>query len=187
MKPTRVLAIVVIVTAAAAGLVLFAASRSWSVELVARPAPLPATRVARTGSSLVPLLPALALVALAAAGALIATRGRGRFLVGLVLAGTGLGVVAASLLALDRADGAGGAWVGACVLGGAAIAAVGGVVLRRGQAWPSMGTRYDRAARYDRAVRREPPQGSEAPDRGAQALGGTEVWDAIDRGEDPTA
>ena len=181
MTPRRVLAIVVVVTAVAAGLVLFAASRSWSVEVAARPAPLPAARVTRTGSSLVPALPALALVALAAAGALLATRGRGRFLVGLVLAGSGLGVMAASFVALVRAAGAGGAWAGACVLGGAAIAAMGWFVLRRGQAWPSMGTRYDRARSGGY------PPDRDAPDRRAQPLGGTEVWDAIDRGEDPTA
>jgi hypothetical protein len=177
----RELAIVVIVTAAAAGLVLYAASRSWSVDLVARPAPLPPATAARSGSSLVPALPALALVALAAAGALLATRGRGRFLVGLLIAGTGLGVVVASLVALAQAAGAGVAWAWACVLGGAVMAAVGGVVLRRGQAWPSLGTRYDRA------VTRELGRDGEVADRRAQPLGDTEVWDAIDRGEDPTA
>lgn len=177
----RELAIVVVVTAAAAGLVLYAASRSWSVEMVARPAPLPPATAARSGSSLAPALPALALVALAAAGALLATRGRGRFLVGLLMAGTGLGVVVASLVALVQAAGPGVAWAWACVLGGAAMAGVGGVVLRRGQAWPSLGTRYDRA------VRRELGRGGKIADRRAQPLGDTEVWDAIDRGEDPTA
>src|SRR4051794_28459648 len=63
---------------AGAGLALLAVSRVWVHETVVRPAPLPRAYETHTGSALVPWLPALALVALAGAGALLATRGAAR-------------------------------------------------------------------------------------------------------------
>jgi uncharacterized membrane protein len=162
-SPRRQLTLAVLVAAAAAGLALYAASRTWRVEVTVRPAPLPAVRTARPGGALLPVLPALALVGLAGAGALLATRGRGRTAVGVLVLVSGLGMVGAAAYALAALDGVGAGWPVVCGLAGAAVAAVGAVALRRGRAWPGLGTRYERRAPAEPAL-----------------------WDALDRGEDPT-
>jgi hypothetical protein len=59
----------------AASAALFAGTRTWLIETTARPAPQPELVSHVAGGSLVPLLPALGLVALAGAGGLVATRG----------------------------------------------------------------------------------------------------------------
>jgi len=157
MTPRRELASAVLVDLAGAGLALFAATRTWAVEVTARPAPLPPVRTAETGGA---VLSALGVVALAGAGALLATRGRGRTVVGVLLAGIGLGIVAGAVPGLPAG------WPALCAAGGLAVAAAGAFAVARGHGWPHMGTRYERAAsRTD-------------PDR--------DLWEALDRGEDPT-
>jgi hypothetical protein len=100
---------------------------------------------------------ALALVALAGAAAVLAARGWMRRLVGVVLFVTGVAAVVLGVAAP--------AW--AAVLGGVAVA-VGGVwVVGRGPGWSRLSERY---------VRDSPP--SDAPHA---------LWDALDRGEDPTS
>jgi len=162
-RQRRELALAVLVAAAAAGLALYAASRTWRVDVTVRPAPLSAIRTARAGGALLPPLPALALVALAGAGALLATRGRARAAVSTLIAACGLGIVGAAAYALAALDGVGPLWPAVCLVGGAAVTGVGAVALRRGSGWPALG------ARYDRRPDPEPP-----------------LWDALDRGEDPT-
>lgn len=168
MGARRELTRAVIACWAAAALVLFAASRTWQVEVEQRPAPLPAISVSRSGGMLVPALPALALVALAAGGALLATRGRGRLAVGALLLGSGAGMAAA---ALSTSTDVGPAWPAICVGAAAVVMVVGLVTLRRGRVWPGMGTRYERPA----------IRGS---DRAREA--GPEMWDKLDHGIDPT-
>ena len=70
----RALTYAVLLCVAGAGLALATATRTWAVEVTLRPAPLPAVRETSTGATLLPWLPALALVGLAGAGALLATR-----------------------------------------------------------------------------------------------------------------
>jgi hypothetical protein len=123
--------------------------------VTARPAPLSPQRVAHTGGA---VLSALAVVALAGAGALLATRGAVRLAVGVVLAVTGLGIVAGATRGLPAA------WPALCAVGGLAVAAVGALAVVRGRGWPGMDTRYERAE----------PQRSD------------DLWAALDRGEDPT-
>ncbi|GAB3984469.1 hypothetical protein GCM10027615_72100 [Plantactinospora veratri] len=129
----RELAYAVLFCLVGAGLAVFAATRTWSVELTARPAPLPPGRVTRTGGDLLPWLPALALVGLAAAGAVLGTRGIGRRLVGGVLALLGIGVAAGAGYA---GFGAGGelsaGWPLLCALGGLLAGAAGGLTAVRG-------------------------------------------------------
>jgi hypothetical protein len=99
---------------------------------------------------------ALALVALAGAAAALAARGWTRRLVGVVLCTTGVASVVLGAAAP--------AW--AAVAGGLAVA-VGGVwVVWRGPGWTRLSGRYDRGS---------PP--SDSPHA---------LWDALDRGEDPT-
>jgi hypothetical protein len=162
--PRRELTVAVLACAAGAGLALFAATRTWVVDVVPRPEPLPALRTARTGGALLPWLPALAVVGLAGAGALVATRGAGRRAVAVLVLLVGVGLAIAGGYGVRLAP-----WAVLCLLGGLVVAAVGVAALRSGAGWPAMGSRYERGR----------PRAAPTSD--------AELWDAIDRGEDPTA
>ncbi|MDW5323140.1 Trp biosynthesis-associated membrane protein [Plantactinospora sp. KLBMP9567] len=166
-----------------AGLAVFAATRTWSVELTARPAPLPPGRVTRTGGDLLPWLPALALVGLAAAGAVLGTRGIGRRLVGGLLALLGVGVAAgAGYAGFGTGGEVSAGWPLLCVLGGLLAGAAGGFTAVRSGGWPVMGARYERT-RPAGAGRESPVLASDGRVHGRRT---TAAWDALDRGEDPT-
>lgn len=173
-------------------LVLVAASRSWAQVEIAGTAVLPGRGLDVTGTDLAPGLQALGLVALAGVLAIPATRRWGRVVVGLVLLMVAAGVVAvvAGFLtdvftAVQRSDAvreAGGIqgespgrtlWPYACGLGGLWIATAGLFVAVRGRHWAALGRRYEPPAAEASA-----PAGP-APER--------ELWEALDRGEDPTA
>jgi hypothetical protein len=162
-KGRRELTIVVLTTAVSAGVVLFAASRLWVVQAVGDQ---PIGMVAdRTGAELTPALPALAVVALAGAGALVASRGwaRGAVSVLLLLSGLGIAVLAGGHLA--DLNGRRALWPAVVLIGGIMIGGMGLRALLCHRSYPSMGTRYERAAREQ-----------SDPD----------LWAAIDRGDDPT-
>ena len=177
-KKRRELTLAVLACAGSAGLALFAASRTWLVEVTQRPAPLPPTEIARSGSSLVPSLPALALVGLAGAGALLATRGRARLVVGVLLAGSGLAALGIAIYVLAGLNGVTVGWPALVALAGMAVAVVGCLAIRGGRSWPALG------AKYDRATSKPPPE--HHPVMGHDQPRGMGLWDAIDRGEDPT-
>lgn len=160
----RGLATTAVACAVGAALVLLAATRSWQSLETIQPAPLPPLKVERTGTEIAPWLPALGIVALAGAGALLATRAAARLAVGILLVVAGAGVTVASLVTLD--DDVRVAWPLLCALGGLVVLAAGVVTVRVGRSWPGMGSRYEAPAR------RRPGQ--------------TDLWDALDRGEDPT-
>jgi hypothetical protein len=169
MRSRRGLTIAVLACVAAAALVLFAASRVWAEVTITRVAPLPPTVARRTGSSLAPWLPALGVVALAGAGALLATRGLLRTTVGFLLVACGLGIVAVGVAPIG--DAASPLWPVVCGLAGAVVAAAGALTAWAGRSWPAMGARYERASAP--SVRHQPA---------TQAA----LWDALDRGDDPT-
>ncbi|NUU21608.1 MAG: TIGR02234 family membrane protein [Streptomycetaceae bacterium] len=142
-----------------------------------------------TGSAVSKMPTALGLLGLAAAVAVLATRGRGRQMVGalLVLAGAGIIVTAVSgasdRSALDSVAATKAAvegvhaaevthtfWPWVTALGGALILLGGLVVILRGRAWPGMGSRYE-------------APGGRAPRRTTTSA---DMWNALDRGEDPT-
>jgi hypothetical protein len=150
-----------------AGLALLAGSRTWETTSKARPAPLPPTSVTHSGNSVVPWLLALSLVGLAGAGALLATRGAARRVVGGVIALAGVGVVAAAVRGISYTPG----WPVLALLGGLAILACGMLAIVRGDSWPAMGAKYER--------------GAVAPPRDRPATQAT-MWDDLDRGVDPT-
>jgi hypothetical protein len=199
------LLVAVLAVVAGAGLVLLGASRVWRVEVVARPAPLRPEELAHTGGALAPLLPALGLVALAAAGGLLATRGVARRLVGAVLGLVGVALVMIVVGALAGASPVGPA---ACLAGAALIVAAGGLTMRWGGGWPEMGARYGRSQPYrsdkphrpdkphrlGEPHRSDEPHQSDSPGGGATArvtvpggdLSGADLWDALDQGRDPT-
>jgi hypothetical protein len=199
---------------------LFAVTRVWSVQVTARPG-LSDLRVARSGAALLPWLPALALVGLAAVGALLATRGWARRAVGglLMLVGgataAGVGVARAGLV--TGAAGAGGTvWPVAAAAGGVLLIVGGWWSVRDGHRWPAMGARYERpaaagppaagsgASRVDGGTSRV-DSGTSRVDGGTSRVDGgldqrrgagpeatrpvdtRAAWDALDRGDDPTA
>jgi tryptophan-associated transmembrane protein len=178
----RGLATAVVVCAAGAGLALFAATRTWSTSIEPQPAPLPARTVDHTGASMIGWLPALALVALAGAGALVATRGVARTAIGVLVLLAGFGVLGGAIdgLATDA-----GAWPVLVLIGGAAVVWAGVAAIQSGATWPAMGARYERPGGAGRSGETGAPrQGgrSRAAARGTHAS----MWDDLDRGVDPT-
>jgi hypothetical protein len=172
----RELAYAMIACLAGAGLAVFAATRTWIVEEGYQVAPLPPLGLERSGADLVPWLPAVALVGLAGAGAVLATRGVARLIAGVLLSGCGLMVAvgAAPRLGDDSV-----LWPAVAGLGGLVLAAAGVLVVLRGRRWPALGARYER--RPPGAV----DPGARGPDRDTGDATG-EAWAALDRGEDPT-
>ena len=183
-------------------LALSSSSQPWADVTIVREAPLPPTAEVLTGAQAAPLVSACGLLLLAAAVAVIAVRGAGRVVVGLLVAVAG-GVLGWSGLRgvtggldLDLADvtstvGLGRAEVTSdAVVGWPALALVAGVlgvlagllVVLRGRSWPGMGRRYERtgtsAGRPVAPARRARPETDE--DRHQAA------WKALDRGDDPT-
>lgn len=174
-RPARELTVAVVACLAGAGLALYAATRVWTVDVSTRPAPLPPLVDERSGAALAPWLPALAVVGLAGAGALVATRGAGRRAVAVPLLLVGVGLMAGGGYGLGAVPAARALWPAACLLGGVLVAGVAATALRRGRSWPGLGSRYDRRlpSRY-----RGTSEDRDTPE---------DLWEALDRGEDPTA
>ncbi|WP_433794265.1 Trp biosynthesis-associated membrane protein [Actinoplanes sp. CA-252034] len=164
---------------AGGGLALFAATRVWSAQVEQRPG-LSDLRTEQTGADLQPWLIGLAVVALAGTGALLATRGVARRALGVLLALTGAGVAVGAILARAGADpgAAGTVWPVACVGGAAAVVVAGVLAARHGHLWSAMSSRYER---YERRPAAPVVVETDGP------TAGRDLWDALDRGEDPTA
>jgi uncharacterized membrane protein (TIGR02234 family) len=179
-----------------AGLILTSAGRDWAHGTVTTPVRL---AVGATGTSLTALPYALALAALASSVALFAVRRIGRYAVGVVLLGAGAGTVAAvagklgsldtalaakaatqsAMVAGSRVSGASNtAWPYVAIIGGLLIAYSGGYTLLRGRSWTGLSNRYDVG-----------PAATESPEPGTPQREATtrDLWDALNRGADPTA
>ena len=191
MSGRRQLRAAVLLCLVGAAVVLLATGRAWTqVEVPAGPL-ADARTVAVTGADLAPGVRALALVGLAGVVALLATRTTGRLVVGLLLTVAGAGVVAA-VLAADltagslREAGVPGAavpvgataWPVLAALGGGLVAAGGLLAVLRGRSWPAMGARYEAPA--------APAPAPAAPVQAAPVPPERALWEALDRGEDPT-
>jgi uncharacterized membrane protein (TIGR02234 family) len=191
----RQLGMSVVACLAGSGLAVYAVTRVWSVEITERPGLSP-LRATTTGAAHVPWVIGLALVALAGAGALLATRGLVRRVLGgllaLVGAAVAIGMVTGRAGLHAGAAGAGATfWPIAGVVGGAIIVVAGLAAARHGHRWPAMGSRYDRS-------QAPPPAGDLAagsrpsPSTGPAASGEPSpvdtraAWDALDHGVDPT-
>jgi hypothetical protein len=164
------LAITVLACAVASALAILAASRVWSEVLTHRVDPLPPMTTRRTGSSFAPWLSPLGVVGLASAGALLATRGPARRVVGVLMAVVGAAIAVAALLPLG--SGARPLWPVVAAVAGAVVVAAGVATVGAAGSWPAMGARYDRPGQPPPAERKSATQ--------------AEMWDALDRGEDPT-
>jgi len=179
---------VVLTLLACGGLAFFAASRIW-VEATVRAKGLPPDTVAVSGTDAQPLVPALALVVVTGALAVLAASVRVRWVVGVLMVVVGLG--AAILLAtsgstidgaLDNAVQSSTAFTGDNapearpvriwpMLAGAAFVVAGVlglVVVRLADTWPTMGSRY------------ESPTGKD------DTRTEDDLWAALDEGRDPT-
>ncbi|MFC4119608.1 Trp biosynthesis-associated membrane protein [Nonomuraea zeae] len=174
----------VAMTALGCALVLLAAGRAWvSIPQTGADAGPP------TGGDLSPVLTPLALAGLAGVVAVLATKGAGRRIVGGLLALCGAGAAAGTWTALggatvtdvlrDRNVLHGAAdlpweiipvWPAVAAAGALLVFAGGVLAILRGGRWAGMSGRYEREAVKPRA---------EAGDDKA-------LWDALDRGDDPT-
>jgi len=174
-----------------AGVALFAADRPW-VHANAAQGPLQVPLSVR-GGSLEPMTPAFAVVGLAGALGLLATRGVLRRLIGVLVCASGVVAAVAALGSVrpdasDLADRAGAAlgtasgtaseishtaWGWVAVLGSLVFALAGAAAVLRGPSWPGMGARYEAPA-------------APAPRVGTADDSALEQWRAMDRGEDPT-
>ncbi|RBY79171.1 TIGR02234 family membrane protein [Blastococcus sp. TF02-09] len=180
----------------AGALALIAGGQAWATVTAQRSAPLPPVSAQLSGADAAPLVPAAGLVLLAAAVALLAVRGAGRAVVGLlaVVAGGALAWSGLRALAggLDDAGGdlpglAGGTvsgtsadvsatWPVLALLAGLVAVVTGALAVLRGRTWPAMGRRYERTD----AAAPAPARPRTDEDRAVDA------WKALDRGEDPT-
>jgi uncharacterized membrane protein (TIGR02234 family) len=178
----------------AGGLALVSGGQAWARITAEREAPLPPVSGVLSGAEAAPLVPAAGLVLLASAVALLAVRGPGRAVVGLVMAAAG-GVLAwsgvralaggltdasADLPGIGREAGrvtvdVTVAWPVLALVAGLLGIGAGLLAVLRGRTWPAMGRRYERAGAPVPARRPETDE-----DR-AQA-----AWKALDRGDDPT-
>ncbi|MDQ1709316.1 MAG: hypothetical protein QOG49_701, partial [Frankiaceae bacterium] len=139
--------------AAGGALALLAAGRPWL----------------RSGPRGPAVVGALALAALAGVVGVLASRGRGRQLVGVVLGGLGCAIAAESAIGLGAT--APTRWPMAALAGGGGVLAAGLVVAVRGARWQQLAARYD-----------GPQAASAAAPRDPEAA----LWDALSRGDDPT-
>jgi uncharacterized membrane protein (TIGR02234 family) len=198
----RELTVAVLLCALAGALSLSSSSQPWAHVTITREAPLPPTTEVLTGGQAAPLVSACGLLLLAAAVAVIAVRGLGRLVVGLLVAVAG-GVLGWSGLrgvtgglGLDLSDvtatvGLGRAqltsdpvrgWAALALLAGILGILAGLLVVLRGRSWPGMGRRYERTGTGG--------QPTSTPARAARPETDEDrhqaAWKALDRGDDPT-
>jgi uncharacterized membrane protein (TIGR02234 family) len=168
-----------------------AAGRVWATGTAGEaPSTLP---VSATGNDLSAAVTALGLTALAGALALLATRQLPRRLVGGLLAAAGLGIAVNAVGARGASHAAhvlgekaatkgfatsavaahSASWWLLAVVGGVLVTLAGVAAVARGGSWPGMSSRYENAAA---------PATARAADTGTAK----DLWDALDRGEDPT-
>lgn len=196
MSRWRELLVVLLLCVLGAGAVFAAGSQEWLDLSVGRAAGLAPLAKSFDGNDAESALVALALVAIAGGLALLATRGWGRVAVGVLLIADGVLILwrsvgyltgpsqgraqelllpdgghAAGVGVADRIDiSAHVVWPVFAVVGGVIVAVAGVIVCLRARRWPAMGARYEAPA-----ARAEEPRG----DR--------QLWDALDRGDDPTS
>lgn len=188
MTSRRAFVVVLASCLLAGAVVLVAAGRTWgSAELTTVTGSVDHVRV--TGHDAEPALPALGIALLVLTAGSIAARGWLRRVVGLVVVSAGAAIVALAIG--SRSDVAGelarrafavadttvpahtSGWAVLTAVAGALAVGCGAVTVIVGARWPALGARYDAAGA--RGVRR------------GGADNAMSEWDALDRGEDPTA
>lgn len=192
-RAKRELRLAVLLSVLGSAGVLFAASRAWVTFSSEQVLTIARSTTEVSGNLIVPGARALALVGLAGVVAVAATRRTGRALVGLLVLAAGLGVMsvvgtvlADSLLTrgIQAAANERGlqllqgvthpVWAYGCLLGGLVLTLAGLLVAVRGRRWAALSSAYEPPVPRPAAMNEAPPAGDKA------------VWDALDRGDDPT-
>lgn len=176
MTPARERAITLSTALLGAAIALAAASVSW-VAVAAPTDPLAVTAPVQQPAEQ-DVARALALAALAGGAATLLARGAGRRILCGLLALAGIGVAAAVALVLGSAGSATSArtaWPLLTGCGGLLLALAGATGVLRAGRWPKPSARHDPAERGGSDARPEAPGGEER-----------RLWEALDRGEDPT-
>lgn len=175
---------------------LLVAGRPWQTVSVARSRPLADEVVRISGHALEPAITAIGLVAMAGGVAALATRGRARRIVGAVIALAGTALLAPAVAAFNAMSpsrarelvsaarsGIGFAptqtprvsvhhgWPALMVGCALVVIAAGALILLFGRSWAGLSTRYEAPAAAGEV---EPPSTD------------AELWNALDRGDDPT-
>lgn len=193
MSPRRLYAPVVLATLATGGIAFLAAGRTWA-EADVKAEGLASATVRVTGTDAQPLVSALAIVVVTAALAVLAAGPRLRRVVGAltVLVGVGGAVLVprsgsgvlddALRTAAEKSpaytgpssigDTSYSLWYLVAIAAFVAAAGLGVTTVRLARQWPTMSSRYD--APSARPVRDE-------------AVTDSDMWKAMDRGDDPTA
>lgn len=184
MSLRRELAVSVLACVLGAVLALLTTSRTWVVRVRVQPAPLPPLHIVHTGAAEVPWLSALALVALAGAAALLGTRGGARPVVGGLVLLAGLGVLGAGGYGLFGVAGVRVVWPLLCLPAGVLVVGGGLLAVLRGRDWPAMGARYERPRSAARDGQPDPAE--DRVQRAGPSPSDVAMWDALDRGEDPS-
>lgn len=189
MTAKRELQLAVLLCLLGSALVLVALGQSWFSVDADQQLTINAVRRSVDGSKLAAGAQALGYVALAGVVALAATRRWGRVVVGMLVAMAGIGVVlvvsglllgglqAAGRDYLHLSDaanqghpGSSPGWAWLTIGGGAFLVLSGVLVAVRGRRWAALSSSYEVPAAQ--------PVETPVTDKG--------VWDALDRGEDPT-
>lgn len=193
------LRLAVLLSVVGAGVLVLALGQVWSEVGGAPGETIPTFGDRVPGRDLAPLALALGYVGLAGVAALIATRGWGRVVVGVLLVAAGIGALVDVVplgfgdeltqrtqeeVSVCDGDGcssdriaapafSGWPWVAS---GGAVLLVLGGgLTAVRGRSWSGLGASYEAPGGRTPAAERAAPAGDKA------------VWDALDRGDDPTA
>jgi uncharacterized membrane protein (TIGR02234 family) len=162
---------------AGSALTLFAVTRTWVTLTDPRQLTIHEVVRLQSGVHYAPEVRALAFVGLAAVAALAATRTWGRSLVGALLTVAGavvvlrVGDLLAGGVAIGRSAHTHPGWPWLTLLGGLVMAVGGALVATRGRRWAALSSSYQVPSARE--------TDAEPTDKG--------TWDALDRGDDPTA
>jgi uncharacterized membrane protein (TIGR02234 family) len=193
-------ATVLLLQVLAAAAALLVAFRTWQTVVTPRPRPFRADVLQVTGRDLDAVPVACALVALAGAVAVLATRRWARRVIGAGVALAGILLAERSIAAAPPVDAAraralvrvhhplvslsasvrptvdaSALWPALSAGAGVLVAVVGIVVVLRGHRWSALSARYE-----------PPTPHGQVEDGPARARADASLWSALERGEDPT-
>ena len=169
MTPRRELQLAVLLCLLGSALVLFALGQTWYRAAESQRLTIDAVSTSVRGSQLVSGARALGYVGLSGVVALAATKSWGRVIVGVLVLAAGVGIVIDVARAIQDGPATPSGWAWPTLAGGVVLGLSGALVAVRGRKWAALSSSYQVPA-----ARAQEPASDKA------------VWDALDRGEDPT-